>query len=300
MAEQDSAPGTPSRRQLLRTGAIGAGIAGAAWVTPSVLTLDALGAASIPCTGRQGYFTWNRTAYTNGQRSGAPGNGNPMTNVNGWANHPTYTAPPGTTGGTTTGITIRYTMQNFTYLDTSGTTPLGHGVSTAGDSATFKSYRVSKIGTTGNGPPLDNVLDLLIEFSAPVGCPVFEIGDADNSLPTTGSGPGCTSPVSGSSPYWADGVAITGYTAAGGGGSTVATQRIAGAGGTNISPGVGSAGPFGALACQSVPQNSNASNLTVQALGTVRGLRLQYRSRFHDTVGNGAQHIALGNISFYY
>lgn len=46
MTTEDSADDRISRRRLLQTGAVGAGVAGAAWVAPSVLTMDALSAAS--------------------------------------------------------------------------------------------------------------------------------------------------------------------------------------------------------------------------------------------------------------
>lgn len=47
MADSEQANSVaPTRRKMLQVGAVGAGVAGAAWVTPSVLTLDALSAAS--------------------------------------------------------------------------------------------------------------------------------------------------------------------------------------------------------------------------------------------------------------
>lgn len=290
MAERET------RRELLRRGATVAGVAGAAWVAPQLVSRDAAMAAASDCTGTQGFFTWNRAAYTTGQRSGAPGGANQMDTVSGWTGHPTYT----TLGGaTTTPVTITYRMENTTFLNT-GAAPdggQGHGVSSANNSATFKSYRVSKIGTTGSGPPAGNILTVVIVFSQLVGCPAIEIGDNDNNLPTSTT---CTAPVAGAAPYWADGLTAVGYTLPGAGGSTVATTRIAGTGGTNITPAVGAAGPWSAIACQSIPQNSSASNLTIQAVSAVRELRLQYTSNFQDTTGTGAQHIALGNISFYY
>lgn len=72
----DVAPDALTRRGLLRVGAIGAGVAGAAWVAPSVLTMDAAAAGS-PCST---FSTFNWAPYTSGQ-AGTGGLGNQVDGV---------------------------------------------------------------------------------------------------------------------------------------------------------------------------------------------------------------------------
>jgi hypothetical protein len=216
-----------------------------------------------------------------------------ITSGSGWTSHPTFTSTAYTTA---TPITIAYQLLGTTFLNTSGSTPEGHGVSNAGGSATFKSYRVSKDGN----PTLGNIMTIVIQFSQSVSCPTLVIGDVDNSLPTGVNG--CSGTNAPTGPRWADVVSATGYTMPNAGGSTVPVVRIAGATGTgtNISPGVGAFGPWNAISCASIPQSSGVSDLTIQVGGTIRELRIDYVSNYADTVSTGNQHIALGDITFLY
>jgi len=225
-----------------------------------------------------------------------------MNTGSGWTGHPSFTSTAYTT---TTPVTITYILAaSLTFLNT-GTAPdggQGHGVSSAGNSAVFKSYRVSKVGpSNGNGPTLNDSMAIVLQFSQTIGCPTIVIGDIDNQLPTTGSGNfGCTAPVAATNPFWADGLSAVGYPGLNSTGTPVAVNRITAAGtGVNVTPATG-AGPWHPLACQSIPQNSNDSTITLQATGPLRELRLQYISNYHDTVGLGNQHIALGDITFFY
>lgn len=76
MAENDDqATGALSRRRLLQAGAVGGAVATAAWVTPSVLTLETAGAAASCCSGPAG-VNWsstgaNQPASTNGPANAA-------------------------------------------------------------------------------------------------------------------------------------------------------------------------------------------------------------------------------------
>jgi hypothetical protein len=286
-----------ARRAFLKKAGI-AGTAVAAWTAPQIMSgRAAFAQGSVPCVGDPGFFTWNRSVYTNAQRSGSPGSANPMTNAAGWASHPTFTD---TSYTTTTGVTITYRLEDFGFLNTSGTTPEGHGVSNATGSATFKSYRISKDGN----PTLDDAMTIVIQFSTDVTCATLVIGDIDNQLPTgTATDAGtCTGTNTPTASRWADQISAVGYTDVDAGGSTVDVVRIAGAvgSGTNVTPGVGTSGPWNAIGCGGIAQTSNASDLTLQVDGTIRELRLDYISDFQDTVSTGNQHIALGDITFFF
>lgn len=335
MGDDAAAPSVSDRRSFLKKAAAGGAAAGTAWVAPSILAPPAfaqLGSSTCDDVDPNAALGWNGPGYdtypppsgTNltGWRTNGPGTNpsGPMDSAGGWPNHPTYTyaltypAAP-TTFTTTTGVTIDFFLLDTAYLNVVTNSSEAHGVSGTGTSAaTWPSYRISKDGLpdpSGN-PPVGQTLTLVIQFSELVYCPIIVLADVDNCIQTVAAQNqvGCltsglptgipTGLCSATSSGWSDTILASAWAALDEGGDERTIDVMAQTG-TNILYS-NSNGWWYAQACNSIPQTAGNtySDLYLRARGSVREIRVTYRSNYQDPTNAGRQHIGLGPIWFTY
>ena len=259
--EDDGGEAGLTRRRVLRAGAVGGAVAGAAWVTPTVLTLDAVSAASACCTGNAG-INWASTG------ANRPASLNGPANING------YPWSVGTFGG------VPVTFE----LTGSGTSPYSL-VFPGGSDLTGRQPTTQNGGITGiygldrQGAQPGTTVTLSIRFSCNVRNLRFTIVDIDRAI--TGGNNYVDQVVVRPS---LNGVGVSGtYTPADTSPSFTPTTASSG---TVSSTYVGNATTAG---------NDNAGNLNVVVSGSVDRVDIVYTAA--QAAGAGTlQEVALGNL----